>query len=264
MRLASLVVVAALVVPAAAAAQDMSVERVRASAAPDLPIGDRVLTLVRASLDRYALRVLTPADGGPRTAPDWMSAQHLAAVVNASMFTENGGRSTGMLVVDGAARNARDNPLFGGFLAFGPRDGSPTLARVYGRGCPGTDVAALRHAWRNVVQSYRLLDCHGHAISWSDTKSYSAAAIGLDDRGRVVLVHVRTPYRMAVLARELAAPSLHLRSMLFVEGGPEASLVAHADGVDVSEMGSYETGFHESDDNRVFWELPNVIGLVAR
>jgi hypothetical protein len=54
-----------------------------------------------------------------------------------------------------------------------------------------------------------------------------------------------------------------LTGAMFVEGGPEASLYARAGDHAVAEMGSFETDFTENDDNRVFWPLPNVIGLEA-
>ena len=51
---------------------------------------------------------------------------------------------------------------------------------------------------------------------------------------------------------------------MYVEGGPEASLYVKVGGEVVSEVGSFETGFFESDANQVFWPLPNVIGFAAR
>jgi hypothetical protein len=233
------------------------VERVRAPEAPPVAIGDRVLTLVRFDPSRYRLRFLTPRDGAARPATDWVRDHRLAAAINAGMFTPSG-RPVGLMVQDGRVVNDRDHPLFGGFLAFDARG-----VRIAGRGCPGDSVERLRSRYRNVLQSYRMLDCGGRAIAWADPKAYSVAAVGLDGDGRIVLFHARTPYRVRDLNRMLAAPALRLRAMLFMEGGPEASLVVDAEGERVEEVGSYETGFFESDDNRRFWELPNVIAIEA-
>jgi hypothetical protein len=49
-----------------------------------------------------------------------------------------------------------------------------------------------------------------------------------------------------------------------MEGGPEASLVVNAEGQRVAEIGSYEDGFNENDDNDVFWQVPNVVAFEAR
>jgi len=80
-----------------------------------------------------------------------------------------------------------------------------------------------------------------------------------------------TSFLMRDLSAMLAAPALRLAGALFVEGGPEASLLVHAGipGADaaaaaVSEVGSFETGFTEDDLNQAFWALPNVIGFAPR
>ena len=52
--------------------------------------------------------------------------------------------------------------------------------------------------------------------------------------------------------------------MIYLEGGPEASLVVSAEGQRVREVGSYEDGFNENDDNVEFWDVPNVIGFAPR
>jgi hypothetical protein len=232
----------------------LSIDRFRTSESP-AGVGDRILTVVRLSPARFAPRLLTAErDGGARPLPEWARAHGLAAAINASMFLE-GGRSVTLMIQDGTARQAREPEGFGGFFAFGEGGAS-----FLGRGCPGFDAGRMRRRFRNVVQNYRLLDCDGRAIAWADEKLYSAAAIGMDREGRFVLVHSRTPFRMRALAAMLAAPNVGLRHLHFVEGGPEASLVATG----VALVGSYETGFHESDDNHAFWELPNVIGFVRR
>ena len=60
--------------------------------------------------------------------------------------------------------------------------------------------------------------------------------------------------------RMIAAPELGLAGLMYVEGGPEASLhVKTADGV-VSEVGSRETDLYGSANNR-FWRIPNVIAF---
>jgi hypothetical protein len=133
-----------------------------------------------------------------------------------------------------------------------------------GRDCPGFDLGELRAAYRTVVQNYRMLGCGGEPLPWQDPKAYSVAAVGTDRRGWLVLFHSRTPYRVTTLARMLAGAGLDLASLMFVEGGPEASLFVEAGGHRVAEVGSYETGFHESDDNRAFWSIPNVIGFAPR
>ena len=59
----------------------------------------------------------------------------------------------------------------------------------------------------------------------------------------------------------LAVSKLDLAGALFLEGGPEASLVVRGSDGELQRVGSYEQGFVENDENRSFWWLPNVLAL---
>ena len=227
-----------------------------------VPLDGGCIDAVRADLTRFKLRVLTAVhDGGSHPAPAWRDAFHLAAVINAGMFHTQGG-PVGLIVEDGVAVGA-DNKAMSGYLAFDPRSpGDPPVA-LAGRTCARFDLGELRRRYRSLVQSYRLLGCTGDALPWQDAKRYSAAAIGIERSGRVVMLHARTAVTMSVFAKALVAPELDLAGALFLEGGPEASLVAHGER-DLELVGSFETGFVENDDNRAFWWLPNVLALEAR
>jgi hypothetical protein len=242
------------------------IERLRADVDPPVAAGDRIITLVRVDPERYDLRLLTAlADGGARPLDRWVADFDLTGAINASMFLEDR-RSTGLMIRPGHVNNDVDNQLFGGFLCFTPAPGRRGLLPVsgIGRDCPGFDLRAARASYGTVVQNYRILGCGGEPLAWQDPKAYSVAAIGTDRRGWVALLHSRTPYRMTELAQMVARAGLGLASLMFVEGGPEASLLVEAGGHRVAEVGSYETGFHEADDNRAFWTIPNVIGFAPR
>jgi hypothetical protein len=219
--------------------------------------GEPCLDLARVDLARDPARLYVAArDGGARTLPAWRDDRHLVAAINAGMFHADGS-PVGAMVVDGDAV-AADNAKMSGYFAFDPRDPADPPAVIAGRDCKGFDLAALRARYRSLFQSYRLLGCDGAALPWQDPKHFSAVALGLDRDGRAVLIHTRAALTMTELARELAA--VDLTGALFLEGGPEATLVA---GPRV-RIGSYETGFHEDDDNTEAWQLPLVIGFAAR
>jgi hypothetical protein len=245
-------------------APGLTVERARAAIDADARAGDGAVLFVRIDPHRYAPRVLTAAEhGAARTAPAWANDFGLTAVINTSMYGTDG-RSVSLLVDDGHANSTRDDRRYGGLLGLRPRRPDLPAARILDRSCPGGDVDALRSDYRLVIANYRLLDCAGAPIAWSDAKAYSAAAIGLDREGNVVLVHSRTPYRMRDFARWLASPEHRLTAAVYVEGGPEASVFVRAGGQVVEAIGSYETGFREDDSNTSFWEIPNVLGFTAR
>jgi hypothetical protein len=223
-----------------------------------IPDGDGCITLVRVAPDRFRLVLRTAlVDGGARPAPAWADAFRLVGVINASMFQPDL-RSIGLLVTGKVENNPRDNPKLGAYFAFDPVDAADPPWTLLGRGCPEDDPAALRARYRTVVQNYRMLDCDGRAVDWKDDKEHSAAAVGIDKDGRAVLVLSPVPHRVAEHSRLLAAPALGLRRLMYVEGGPEASLYVRAGGTTVSEMGRLDVGFS------AFWSIPNVIGVMPK
>jgi hypothetical protein len=230
-------------------------ERDRLSATPIA--GEACLDLVRIDLARDRVHLFTAArDGGVRTLPGWRDELHLVAAINAGMFHDDGS-PVGAMVIDGDTV-AADNAKMSGYFAFDPRDPADPPAIIAGRNCQGFDLATLRSRYRSLVQSYRLLGCDGAAMPWADPKHYAAVAIGLDRAGHAVLLHTRAALTMTELARELATHEL--TGALFLEGGPEATVVAG----DRVRVGSYETGFNENDDNDAPWKLPLVIGFASR
>ena len=222
--------------------------------------GAACLDVVRVDLARYRVRVLSAArDGGAHPAPAWRETFHLAAVINAGMFHDDG-TPVGLVIEDGRALSS-DNAKYPGILAFDPRSPADPPALVTGRDCPGFDLKALEHRYRSLIQAPRLLGCDGTALHWADPKQYSAAAIGVAKDGALVLLHARSAVTMSELAT--AVSRLDLAGALFLEGGPEASLLVDGD-PPLARVGSFETGFVENDGNQSFWWLPNVVGVAPR
>ena len=217
-------------------------------------VGEPCIDVVRADPARFALRALTSADGPARSAQAWQRDFDLVAVTNAGMFHDDGAPVG--LVIDKRKARGIDNKKFGGYFAWDPRANTAPRVAIAGRTCGADD---LRAKYDSLVQSYRLLDCDGAAIRWQDPKYYSAAAIGVDRAGHIVFLHARAAFTMHELSTALAAHDL--AGAIFLEGGPEASLVV---GEKFARVGSYETAFNENDSNTAFWDLPNVIALVRR
>jgi hypothetical protein len=234
-------------------------ERHELASDPAIPLADDCLDVIRIDLAGHQLRALTALhDGGSRPLSRWIADEHLVAAINAGMFHDTL-KSVGLLVTAETANNPDDNAAFGGFLAFDPVDPASPAVIVAGRDCRGFDLATLRTRYRSIAQSYRLVGCDGEAMAWKDTKSYSAAAIGVDRDGQLVMMHARAPHRMREVSQ--TAATLELAGAIFVEGGPEATLIVRARDGEVTRVGSYETGFVEHDGNRELWDLPNVLGV---
>jgi hypothetical protein len=237
----------------------LTAERQPLAATPALDL-EPCFDVVRADAARYHLVLLTKAhDGTSQPATGWRERYRLTAVTNAGMFHAND-NPVGMLVDDGV-QLAKDHPKFGGYIAFDPRSPDDAPLTITGRDCASFDLAALQRRYKSILQANRLLGCTGDALPWQDAKQYSASAIGVDRHGNPVLIHARAAVTMTQLARAVAA--LDLAGALFLEGGPEASLVVRGSEGELARVGSYESGFVENDENKTFWWLPNVLALEA-
>lgn len=238
----------------------LTAERHALNATPALGL-EPCFDVVRADAARYRLRILTRShDAGSQPAPVWRERHRHVAVTNAGMFHANG-KPVGLLVEDGTV-HSKDHPKFGGYLAFDPVAAGDAAIVITGRDCAGFDLAVLRARYRSVLQANRLVGCDGGALPWKDAKQYSASAIAVDREGNPVFVHARAAITMSELSRAVAA--LDLAGALFLEGGPEASLVVRGAEGELARVGSYETGFIENDENQTFYWLPNVLALEAR
>ncbi|MBX3273428.1 MAG: phosphodiester glycosidase family protein [Sandaracinaceae bacterium] len=246
-----------------ASVEGLVVERVRLPRAPEVAAGNRVLTVVRVDLSRYRLAVLSAVrDGAPRTLDAWVRDHRLAGGINAGMFLPSY-RPVGTLLDRGEALSLRNPARYDGIVGWDPRPGASAIA-VGGRGCP-TSREGLLERYQSAVQGFRMMiDCAGRARPWPTRRRYSAAALGRDAEGRAVFVHTRTPYRMEVLNQMMVELDLGIRGLVYMEGGPEASLVVREGATRVTEIGSWEDGFWENDGNDRLWDIPGVIGFTRR
>lgn len=239
------------------------IERIKATERPSAKVGDRIITIVRVDPAHFQFRFLNEShEGKRRPLPSWVRDHGLIGGINAGMFLPDG-RSCGYLRQKGVVRSNRSPSKFTGVIGFDPLGGLAPFA-VGGNVCPRR-LPWFKLHYGSVLQGYRVMvNCRGRAMEWPHTRRFSMAAIGVDQEGQVTLVHVRTPYRPTVLNRMLADPAIGLRGLIYMEGGPEASLFVKAGGETVREIGSWEDGFNPNDDNHEFWDLPNVIGFSPR
>lgn len=225
---------------------------------------DELIVVLRIDPERFAFVMLAAAaeDGVRRSAADWAARDGLVAATNAGMFeAARAGRPVGFARADGADVNPSvnaDNTVF----AFGPNEDGAPDARLIDRECD--DFGALQHVYDNLLQSIRMISCDGRNVWTQQPRQWSTAALGVDSEGRVLFIHVRSPYSVHDLITMLQAAPLDLQRAMYLEGGPESTLFAETDEVRLERLGSFETLFYESDDNVMAWPLPNVIGVRRR
>lgn len=227
--------------------------------------GDPPITVVRVDPARHEFHVLSAKTRGLPAAPtaaDWVEKHGMAGAINASMFRTDHLTSIGYMRDSRGTNNGSWNKDKAVFVSQPKRAGLPP-ARILDRSCE--DAVAISRDYGAVAQNIRMIDCHRRNIWAAQPRKWSTACVGTDGAGRVLLIHTRAPWVTHDLVDRLLELPLDLRRLMYVEGGPEASLYVKAGGkVAVAEVGSFETGFFENDTNRIFWPLPNVIAFGPR
>jgi len=222
--------------------------------------GDSTITVVRIEPAHFKLDVLSGrAMNLPRLTIDaWTNQQQLVAAINAGMF-EPDGRPTGYSRVGSVTLNPNRKPRYEAFLALDPDDPKLPAATILDPECD--DVKALETHYRVVLQSIRMIDCKGVNRWQKSPRIWSTAALAIDDHGRVLLIHARSPWNVHDFIENLLKLPLGIRRAMYLEGGPEASLSLQTQSLSSIRTGSYETDFNENDANASPWPLPNVIGV---
>lgn len=225
-------------------------------------LGDGRLHVVRVdpAVAELTLGLSSATDAGPETAGAWCARGGLVAAINAGMFETDHRSNVGRLVHGAHVNQPRWN-AYQSVLVFGPKAPGLAPARLVDRDAPG--FAALAPQYTSQVQNLRLIKGHGQSVWKPNGRAWSEAAVAEDDRGRLLLLFLRTPLEMAEFNRAVLALPLGVQRAMHVEGGPEASLSLCAAGARVDLMGSYETGFFLTDRNDAQWPLPNVLGVRA-
>jgi len=222
--------------------------------------GDSMIRVVRVDPTRMDLVLVSASagDGVTRTAREWATSSGLVAAINSSMYQVDHLTSTSLMKTAGHTNNghlSKDNDI----LAFDRTDKAAAPVRIIDRDCDDFDTISKSYA--TLVQSIRMVSCDGRNVWAQQDRKWSHAVIGIDGAGRPLLIHARSPWTTHDFIDILRALPLDLQRLQYAEGGPEAQLYVAAGGVKLEAVGSFETGFFESDANLGAWPVPNVIGV---
>jgi hypothetical protein len=218
--------------------------------------------ILRMEPRRFELRLLNASatrDGKPLTAREWSKKHGLVAAINASMYQKDHRTSVSLMKTRTHVNNSRvskDNAV----LAFDRLDPSVPPVQIIDRTCQNFDD--LRLLYGTLVQSIRMVSCDGKNVWREREEKWSVAAIGVDRAGRVLLIHVQSPYGAHDLVNALLALPIELKNAMYLEGGPQAQLFIQSGGQEIELVGSYDLGFVGNSGGLPASPIPNVLGIV--
>ncbi len=228
------------------------------------PRGDSMIRVLRVDPRHFDLELLAssaPSEGTPRTAREWARERGLVAAINASMFGADLRTAVSLLKNREHVNNprlTRDKSV----LVFDRLEPAVPPVQIIDR--ESQDFEALSGAYGAFVQSIRMVALPRRNVWEKQPRRHSVAAIGIDGKGRVLLIHARSPYPVHDLIEFLLALPLDLRNAMYTEGGPLAQLWIGAGGRELELVGMSDAGFLEADQELPAQPIPNVVGVVRR
>jgi len=224
--------------------------------------GDSQIWIVRLDPKRYELELLNASalpDGATRTAKGWAGEGPFVAVINAGMYQGDYRTSLSLMQRRGHVNNphlTKDRTV----LAFDPLDSAVPPVQIIDRSCQ--DFAELRQRYAGLVQSIRMISCQRENVWRQQDQRWSISSIAMDDAGRILLLHVRSPFSTHDLIENLLELPLGLTRAMYLEGGTQAQLYVKAGGREIERVGS--RGSRGLSGNVMALPIPNALAVRRR
>ena len=224
-------------------------------------IGDSKVRVLRIDTQHYRLRLLNASvskDGQPLSARQWARQNSLAAAINASMYQADYRSSVSLMLTRAHINNPRlskDKAI----LAFDRKSDDVPRVKIIDLQCEDFDF--WRKKYRTMIQSIRMISCTGNNVWIQQPQKWSTAAIGLDNRQRVLFIHVGSPYSTHDVIDFLMELPLNITRAMYVEGGPQAQLYVNSGDHEHEFVGNYEIGLQDNMNKLISRPVPNVVGI---
>jgi Phosphodiester glycosidase len=228
--------------------------------------GDSRITILRIDPNLWALELIGPdlqGESSGQTAREWSKTYRLTAAINAGMFAQDYRTHIGYLRFRDHLYSDHVN-AYQSVAAFDPRlDGLPRF-RIFDLDSPGVSMEAILEDYASAVQNLRLIKRSGENRWRQQEKTWSEAALGEDEYGRILFIFCRSPYSMHALNNELLQLGIGLVAAQHLEGGPQAQLYVYTGDVEIESYGSHGTSFQDNAGISLAWPIPNVLGVRPR
>jgi len=226
-------------------------------------IGDSKISILRMDRGLFDFDIFsaTKFDSIPRDLHNWADTFDLNVVFNAGMYNLSKPlKSRAYLKTGGHINNGTVIENFNLMLAMGPTVKKRDNVEILDLTCENFNE--MNHEFNSYAQGLRMIDCNGGPMFWKkkiQSCSMLIAAEGED--GKFYLIFCRSPYTHNQMIQFMVDMPYGLRNAIYLEGGPETSLLIDVNGHCIEKVGSWVSTTWERDDNNHFWRLPNVVGV---
>jgi hypothetical protein len=224
-------------------------------------IGDSKIRVLRIDPQYFKLRLLNASaskDGQPLSAKEWCRRNGLVAAINASMYQADYKSSVSFMRTKAHINNPRLSKDMA-MLAFDRRQADIPPVKIIDRQCDDFDSWDKKYS--TVIQSIRMISCTGKNVWMQQPQNWSTAAIGIDDRDRVLFIHVGSPYSTHDLIDILKNLPLKIARAMYSEGGPQAQMYINIGDHEYEFVGNYEIELQGNMKKLISRPVPNVVGI---
>jgi hypothetical protein len=240
-------------------------------------LGDSKVRVLRIDPAKFEFRLLCAGAGtaqaplAPQAASQWGNRNGLVAAVNAGLVNQ-GSRAGQSLAAQGLLRtrnyvnNGHPVGTWRAFLGFDRLDRKSPAVTILDQDRNLTEIAHFKEVFATVDQGPRLYPLGRSPVFPHPTDKWSMCGIGVDrsEAGRILFIHVRSPYAMKPLAVIIHQLPLGLDTLMLTGKGVDAQLYVNAGDKQREFVGSYQAGVREDDTNTQASPLANVIGIVRK
>jgi uncharacterized protein YigE (DUF2233 family) len=226
--------------------------------------GDSMIRVLRIDPACYQLRLLNASaskKGRPLSAKEWCRQNGLVAAINASMYQADLKASVSLMRTKSHINNPRLSKDMA-ILAFDRNSPDVPLVKIIDRQCE--DFKAWEKNYKTLIQSIRMISCEGKNVWAQQTQKWSTAAMAVDSLGRVLFIHVGSPYSTHDVIDILKKLPLSIDRAMYVEGGPQAQLYINIGTHEYEFVGSYKLEIEENVNSLFSRPIPNVVGISLR
>jgi hypothetical protein len=227
-------------------------------------IGDSKLAILRMDPSQFQFDLFTATqhDSIPKSVQKWSDSFHLMVAFNAGMYDLNKPLISRAYLQNGKhLNNGQLLEDFNLMMALGPK---PKRQRsnieVLDLTCANWEQE--KNNFKGFAQGLRMIDCNASPMYWKKKiQSCSMLVAAEDQKGWFYLIFTRSPYTHNQMIDFMKQMPGGLHDAIYLEGGPETSLLINVNGHHIKKVGSWVSTTWESDANKHFWPLPNIVGV---
>ena len=221
------------------------------------------VTVVRIDPQHFSLVLFSSKEHDKQrlTTRDWSRRYGLLGVINAGMYQADGLTHVSLMKNFKHYNNRRvssDNTV----LAFNRTDSAYPEVQIIDRECQ--DFEGIKSKYETLIQGIRMISCDRRNVWNQQPDRWSTAALGMDEKGRVLFLFGQHPLSVHDFVEVLLSLPIGIRNTMYLEGGPQASMHISIKGVEVDKRGSLESTVDDSETVPLAFPVPNVIGVVRK